>query len=49
MMIGEHEAIRREHKPGTLAPPGVDAADGGADAFDGIDDGARVRVEQPIV
>src|SRR5215831_11247972 len=48
-MIGEHEAIGREHKAGALAAPRLNAGDGGRHALDGVDHRARVRIEQEAV
>ena len=58
--VGEDEAVGREDEaraaarlraraPGGARRADVDADDGGCDALDGVDDGARIRVEELVV
>jgi hypothetical protein len=49
MAVGEHETVRRDDDAGTRAAVGVDLDDRGTDGVDGIDDRARVSIEQIIV
>jgi len=45
VIVREHQAIRRKNNTRTAAAAELDAHDGRPNRFDGMNDGARVRIQ----